>query len=82
MPGTVEARLAGFGLVVPPAPSPAANYVPWVRTGDLVHIAGQVPVLDGKFRWQGKLGQEWTVDAGQQAAREVENAFAGLLPRQ
>lgn len=71
MSGQVERRLAQLGLSVPLAPVAAANYVPWVRTGDLVYIAGQVPVKDGVFRWVGKLGREWTVEEGQAAAREV-----------
>ena len=71
MSGRIEARLAELGLSVPIAPVPAANYVPWVRTGDLVFIAGQVPVRDGQFRWVGKLGVDWTLEQGQEAAREV-----------
>lgn len=69
--GRIEARLAELGLAVPMAPTPAANYIPWVRTGHLVFIAGQVPVRDGEFRWVGKLGADWTVEQGQAAAREV-----------
>lgn len=69
--GRIEARLAELGLSVPMAPTPAANYIPWVRTGNLVYIAGQVPVKDGEFRWVGKLGRDYTVEQGQAAAREV-----------
>ena len=71
MSGRIEARLAELGLHVPTAPTPAANYIPWVRTGDLVFVAGQVPMKDGAFRWVGKLGADWTVEQGQEAAREV-----------
>ena len=71
MSGTVEARLAQLGLDVPTAPTPAANYIPWVRTGNLVYIAGQVPMKDGAYRWVGKVGAEWSMDEGKQAAREV-----------
>jgi len=71
MSETVEARLAQLGLDVPTAPTPAANYIPWVRTGNLVYIAGQVPMKDGAFRWVGKVGAEWSMDEGKQAAREV-----------
>lgn len=69
--GRIESRLAELGLSVPMAPTPAANYIPWVRTGDLVFIAGQVPVKDGTFRWVGKLGRDYSVEQGQAAAREV-----------
>lgn len=71
MTGRIEARLAELGHHVPTAPKPAANYVPWVRTGNLVYIAGQVPMRDGAFRWVGKVGQDWTIEQGQEAAREV-----------
>jgi enamine deaminase RidA (YjgF/YER057c/UK114 family) len=69
--GRIESRLAELGLSVPMAPTPAANYIPWVRTGNLVFIAGQVPVKDGEFRWVGKLGRDYSVEQGQAAAREV-----------
>ncbi len=67
----VENRLLTLGLSVPNAPKPAAAYIPYVRSGNLLHIAGQVPVRDGQFRWVGKLGQEFTLEQGQEAAREV-----------
>lgn len=67
----VEQRLAALGYVLPEPPTPAANYVPWVITGDLVHIAGQVPMRDGGFRWVGRLGAEYDADQGQVAAHEV-----------
>jgi len=67
----IEARLAELGLSVPIAPTPAANYIPWVRTGNLVYIAGQVPMANGEFRWVGKVGRDWTLEQGQAAAREV-----------
>lgn len=67
----IEDRLAELGLSVPMAPTPAANYIPWVRTGNLVYIAGQVPMKDGAFRWVGKVGANWTLEQGQAAAREV-----------
>ena len=67
----VEARLAALGLSVPIAPTPAANYIPWVRTGNLVYIAGQVPMDASGFRWVGKVGRDWTLEQGQAAAREV-----------
>jgi enamine deaminase RidA (YjgF/YER057c/UK114 family) len=71
MPGRIDARLSELGLELPVAPTPAAAYVPFVRTGDLVYIAGQVPMRDGKFRWIGKLGADYDVDQGREVAREV-----------
>ena len=70
-PSRVETRLAELGLSVPIAPTPAANYIPWVRTGNLVYVAGQVPMKGGEFRWVGKVGREWTLEQGKEAAREV-----------
>jgi enamine deaminase RidA (YjgF/YER057c/UK114 family) len=67
----IEARLAELGLSIPIAPTPAANYIPWVRTGNLVYIAGQVPIKNGEFRWVGKVGRDWTLEQGKEAAREV-----------
>ena len=71
MSGRIEARLAELGLNVPTAPVPAANYIPWVRTGNLVYIAGQVPMKDGKFLWVGKVGRDYTVEEAKEAARFV-----------
>lgn len=69
MAGTAEARLKALGLALPPANAPAANYVPTVRTGNLVFVAGQIPMLEGKPAFIGKLGREYTVEQGQQAAK-------------
>ncbi len=68
MANRVEKRLADLGITLPSAPAPAANYVPFVQTGNLVHISGQVPILDGNFV-TGKLGDTMSVDAGVAAAR-------------
>ncbi len=70
MSGRIETRLAELGHDVPTAPTPAANYIPWVRTGNLVYVAGQVPMAGGEFRWVGKVGRDWTVEQGQEAAKE------------
>lgn len=63
-----EQRLAELGVTLPDAPAPAANYVPFVKVGDLVHVSGQVPMKDGAFV-TGKLGQDMEADAGADAAR-------------
>ena len=65
---TVEARLESLGITLPDAPAPAANYVPFVRVGSLVHISGQVPIKDGDFVI-GKLGDTFSVEDGAGAAR-------------
>ena len=65
----VDARLSSLGLTLPDAPAPAANYVPYVITGGLVFIAGQAPVVDGKYQSVGRVGAEVTLEAAQAAAR-------------
>lgn len=66
--GKVEARLAELGIELPDAPAPAANYTPFVRSGDLVFVSGQVPTQNGAFV-TGKLGADASVEQGVQAAR-------------
>jgi enamine deaminase RidA (YjgF/YER057c/UK114 family) len=64
----IETRLAELGVTLPAAPAPAANYVPWVRTGDLVHVSGQIS--NGPDGWiRGRLGADMDIPAGAAAAR-------------
>ncbi len=69
MAGTIDGRLAELGIDLPQASAPAANYVPYVVSGDHVYISGQVPVLGGGLKFIGKLGDGYGVDDGYQAAR-------------
>ncbi len=69
MAGTIDARLAELGIELPDAPAPAANYVPFVVSGNLVFVAGQVTVWNGEIRFKGRLGEDMDVDEGYQAAR-------------
>ena len=76
---TPEANLAAAGIALPTAQSPAANYVPAVRTGNLVFLAGQGPLAHGKPVTTGKVGADVTEDEGYQAARLAAlNALAVL----
>lgn len=68
---TPEERLAELGIDLPEPPAPAAAYVPWVRTGDLVLTAGQLPLVDGTLPTTGKLGGEVTLEEGQELARQA-----------
>lgn len=64
----IEDRLSALGVVLPQPVAPVANYVPFVRAGDLVHISGQVSVdSDGGVR--GVVGEDVDLDAGIKAAR-------------
>jgi len=69
MAGQIEARLNELGIELPEAASPAANYIPFVVTGKLVFISGQITLQDGKIVFQGRIGDDLTVDDGYQAAR-------------
>ncbi len=68
MPGKIEQRLAEIGVALPSAPLPAANYLPFVNVKGLLHVAGQLPLLDGKLA-TGKLGADAEISAGAAAAK-------------
>src|SRR4051812_50050271 len=65
----IERRLAELGIDLPEPSAPGANYVPFVRTGDLVFVTGQLAQWNGERRFIGKLGREYGVEEGQAAAR-------------
>ena len=66
--GTPEDKLRELGLELPEPMAPVANYVPFVRTGELVHISGQISKLGGETV-TGRLGEGLSVEEGQRAAR-------------
>lgn len=68
---TVKERLEALGLELPAPAPPAANYVPYVRTGSLVFVSGQVPVRDGRLAYRGKVGVDYSLEEAQDAARLV-----------
>jgi len=70
MAGTVEKKLAELGIVLHAPAAPVANYVGFVRTGNLLVISGQLCLdSDGQLVAKGKLGAQVTVEQGQKAAR-------------
>lgn len=68
MSGRVAARLAELGLTLPTPAAPAANYMPFVKSGSQIHIAGQLPKL-GDNMITGKLGEKLSIEEGQKAAK-------------
>jgi enamine deaminase RidA (YjgF/YER057c/UK114 family) len=70
MSGRIEAKLAELAITLPTPMAPIANYVPWVMTGNLVVVSGQVPAVDGKIAVTGRVGAEVTAEAGKAAARQ------------
>ena len=67
---TIESRLAEMGVVLPAAAAPAANYLPYAQTGNLLFTAGQLPLKDGKLTASGLLGRDLDTAAGRDAARQ------------
>ena len=67
--GLVESRLTDLSIELPTASTPGANYVPFVRSGSLVFLTGQLSQWNGERRYVGKLGREFGVEDGQKAAR-------------
>ena len=68
MSNAIETRLAELGVTLPDAAAPAANYVPFVQVGNLLHISGQVS-MDASGLVKGKLGENMDVEAGAAAAK-------------
>lgn len=69
MSQTITDRLEALGITLPEAPAPAANYIPFVQTGNLLFISGQVPMQDGAIKVTGKVGKDVSVEVAQDQAR-------------
>jgi enamine deaminase RidA (YjgF/YER057c/UK114 family) len=66
---SIEAKLSALGLQLPAAPSAAGNYLPSVRTGNLLFLAGTICVRDGQVTHAGQVGGAQTVDSAYEAAK-------------
>lgn len=66
---SIEDNLARLGITLPAAAAPAANYVPFARSGNLLFTAGQLPFRDGKLSATGLLGRDLTTADGREAAK-------------
>jgi len=68
MTDTIQSRLDALGLAIPEAAASVASYVTTVKTGNLLFVSGQVPLVDGKLAVQGKVGTQVDVATAQKAA--------------
>jgi enamine deaminase RidA (YjgF/YER057c/UK114 family) len=76
---TPEDKLKELGIELPKAPSPLGSYVPVIRTGNLVFLSGNLPLVEGKLLRQGRVGENITIDdAREDAKKAVMNALAVL----
>jgi enamine deaminase RidA (YjgF/YER057c/UK114 family) len=71
-------KLAELNITLPPVAAPAAAYVPFVQTGNLVFLSGHIARQDGKV-WTGQFGKTMTTAEGQAAARAVAIDLLGTL---
>ena len=73
------AKLAELGLTLPQVVPPLAAYVPAVQSGNYVYVSGQLPLVEGKLPYVGKVGAEVTVEQGTELARTCAlNALAAI----
>ena len=87
--GQIDMKLRELGIVLPTPSKPVANYVPWVRTGNLVFISGQGAVRDGKIEYAGKVGDSLSLEDAINSARltainilaQLRDACGGDLDR-
>ena len=77
MSGRIETKLAELGITLPRPMPPIANYVPYVVTGNLVVVSGQVPAVDGKIAITGKVGEGVSIDQGERGRAALLHQRAG-----
>jgi len=78
MSTSIQQRLQALGISLPPVGVPAAAYVPFVRTGNLVFVSGHIARKDGK-PWVGQLGAGIGTEEGKLAARAIAIELMGTL---
>jgi enamine deaminase RidA (YjgF/YER057c/UK114 family) len=89
MPGKIDARLQELNITLPAPPAPVASYVPYVVTGNIVFISGQVTMAADGLKYVGKVGANISLEDGKAAARlcainviaQVKAACGGDLDR-
>jgi enamine deaminase RidA (YjgF/YER057c/UK114 family) len=86
---TITKKLTDMCIILPQVSLPAANYVPTMASGSTLFVSGQLPMLDGKPQFIGKVGREFTIEQGQECAKlcginilaHVQLALGGDLSR-
>ena len=89
MSGKIDARLKELGIALPEPPAPVASYVPYVVSGNLVFVSGQVTMSTDGLKYVGKVGADISLEDGKAAARlcavnviaQVKAACGGDLDR-
>lgn len=85
----IENKINSLGLTLPAAVPPAASYVPYMTSGNLVFVSGMLPMLEGKPQFIGKLGKDISLEQGQECAKlcglnilaHLKNACGGDLDK-
>src|SRR5580765_6304706 len=75
---SINDRLVRLGITLPPVSAPAAAYVPFVQTGNLVFLSGHIARREGKA-WIGQLGRDMVTATGKHAARAIAIDLLGTL---
>ena len=65
----IDKKLETLGITIPDAPTPAANYIPYVISGNLVFIAGQVPFENGQINYTGKVGKDIDINKAKEVSK-------------
>lgn len=89
MSDTIDGRLNAMGITLPEAAAPAANYVPYVISGNLLYLSGQLPIEGGKIAVTGLVGSDVALSDAQRAAElcainilaQAKSALSGDLSR-
>ncbi len=69
MAAKIDLRLTELGIVLPPAPKPSANFLPYRQHKEIVQLSGVAPVENGSYAVVGKVGQDLSIEDGQRAAK-------------
>lgn len=64
----IEEKIKSIGIKIPIPPNPAGSYVPIVKSGNLMYVSGQIPIIDGKVAFTGKVSDE-NIEIAKESAR-------------